>query len=230
MPLRYDTNGPVATISMDDGKANALSPAMIEALHEALDRAQTDDAAVVIAGREGRFSGGFDLRIMMSGPDAARDLLTQGAELFLRLYEFPRPVVMACTGHAIAGGVLLLATGDHRIGARGDFNLGLNEVAIGMPVPILAHRLAFDRLERQAFVPAVLHAKLYDPESAVRAGWLDAVADPSSVLDEAVAVAARLAELSPSAYALTKSSIRRESIEHIRNTLDRDFERLTGGA
>lgn len=224
----YTISGSIAFITMDDGKVNALSHPMIEALHKALDRAEAEADAVVLAGRPGRFSAGFDMRVMTAGPDAVRELLTAGSELLLRIYGFPKPVVMAGTGHAIAGGVLLLATGDTRIGVRGDFKLGLNEVTNGMPVPILAHRLASDRLTRRAFVPAVLHATMYDPEGAVEAGWLDAVTSSDALLADATAEAQRLAALPAAAYALTKGSIRRESIEHIRSTLQSDLTALTG--
>src|SRR5690606_35275794 len=108
----------------------------------ALDRAEREAKAVVVLGRPGRFSAGFDLKVMMSSPDAARALVLEGGALLLRVLELPLPVVTASTGHAIAGGLLLLATGDVRLGAGGDFKLGLNEVANGMPVPIFAHELA----------------------------------------------------------------------------------------
>ena len=227
--VQYENTGSVAVITMDDGKANALSPAMIEQLNAALDKAEQDKVAVLLTGRPARFSAGFDLRVMLSGPDAATALLASGAELFMRMYEFARPVVTASTGHAIAGGALLLATGDTRIGARGEFKIGLNEVQNSMPVPILAHRLAKDRLDPRAFVSAVLHATMYNPDSALEAGWLDRVTEPDALFEEALAEAKRLADLPAHAYALTKRSIRRETIDHIRSTLQSDFESLMKG-
>ena len=164
--------------------------------------------------------------MMMSGPEAARDLLVAGSDLLMRIYGFPKPVVMACTGHALAGGALLLATGDVRIGALGAFKIGLNEVANGMPVPILAHRLAADRLDPREFVAATLHAKIYDAESAAVAGWLDSTVSAEELFTVALAEARRLSMLSAHAYALTKESIRRESIAHIRETLAGDLAAL----
>lgn len=226
--VQYAQEGSVAVITMDDGKANALSPTMLEAISGAFDKAEKDAKAVVLAGRAGRFCAGFDLKIMMTGPDAAMSMIMQGGELFLRLYEFPKPIVMAVTGHALAGGVLLAATGDLRIGARGDFKLGLNEVQNSMPVPVLAHELARDRLTARELLPAVAHAKIYDPESAVEAGWLDEVADGEQLASTALERAKALGQLPGFAYATTKKSLRTQTIAYIRSTLDANLAALTG--
>jgi enoyl-CoA hydratase len=226
--LTYSEANGVATIAMDDGKANALSTSMLEQLHAALDRAEAGASAVVLAGRDGRFCAGFDLRAMMAGPDSARALVGAGGELLLRLYALPLPVVVACTGHALAGGALLVATGDTRIGAAGSFQIGLNEVQNGMPVPILAHELARDRLAPSEFVAAVVQARLYDPEGAVRAGWLDRVAPANDVVPQAQAEAARLSKLPRAAYGASKRSIRRRTIEYIRDTMQANLAELTG--
>lgn len=222
----YQQEDGIATITMDDGKANALSSAMLVELGEAIDKAESEAAAVVLAGRGGRFCAGFDLAQMMAGPVAAGALVTQGGELLLRLYELPMPVVVACTGHALAGGALLAATGDTRIGARGDFKIGLNEVQNGMPVPVLAHELARDRLVPGELFAAVVQAKIYDPESATRAGWLDRVVDPDQVLSEAHAEAHRLAKLSRAAYGLSKRSLRRQTVDFIRSRLEDNLAEL----
>jgi enoyl-CoA hydratase len=226
--VQYAQEGSVAVITMDDGKANALAPTMIEAIGSAFDQAEKDAKAVVLAGRPGRFCAGFDLNVMMSGPDAAMSMIMKGGELFLRLYEFPKPIVMAVTGHALAGGVLLAATGDVRIGARGEFKLGLNEVQNSMPVPVLAHELARDRLIPGELLAAVAHAKIYDPEAAAVAGWLDRAVDGEKLAEEAMAEATRLGALPGFAYATTKKSLRRQTIEYIRSTLDANLAELTG--
>src|SRR5262245_32988589 len=135
--LRYSLEDKVAVVQMDDGKANALSRPMIDALDAALTRAEAEAGAMVLAGRPERFCAGFDLRIMMSGPDAATELLRAGSSLLMHLYGATIPLVIACTGHALAGGALVVLTGDHRVGARGAFRIGLNEVSIGLPVPVL---------------------------------------------------------------------------------------------
>src|SRR4051812_49200310 len=134
-PVSYALEGSTALLRMDDGKANALSDAMIAALLAALDRAEKEATAIILSGRADRFSGGFDLRAMMGGPEIARALLTRGSDLLMRLYGTPLPLIVACTGHALAAGALMVLTGDVRIGAAGPYKIGLNEVAIGLPVP-----------------------------------------------------------------------------------------------
>jgi enoyl-CoA hydratase len=226
--VQYAQEGSVALITMDDGKANALSPTMTAAIGEAFDKAEKDAKAVVLAGRPGRFCAGFDLKIMMTGPEAAMSMIMAGGELFLRLYEFPKPIVMAVTGHAMAGGILLAATGDTRIGARGDFKLGLNEVANNMPVPVLAHELARDRLTARELLPAVAHAKIYNPESAVEAGWLDQAVEGEQLASVALETAKKLGALPGFAYATSKKSLRTQTIEYVRNTMDANLAALTG--
>ena len=226
--VQYAQEEQVAVITMDDGKANALSPTMIDALSAALDRAEKESSAVVLTGRPGRFCAGFDLKIMMSGPDKAMAMIVAGGELFLRLYAFPKPVVMAVTGHALAGGILLAATGDTRIGTLGLYKLGLNEVQNGMPVPVLAHELARDRLSHLELVAATVQAKMYSPETAVDAGWLDRAVEAELLAADAMGEAKRLAALPGHAFAVSKKSVRRQTIEYIRNTMDDNLAELTG--
>lgn len=224
----YTVDGDVATISFDDGKANALSHAAIDAFHEHLDRAEKEAAAVVVVGRPGRFSAGFDLSVMRAGAEGVRNLVTAGAELILRIYEMPIPVVVACTGHAIAAGAIVLMAADVRIGTEGDFKIGLNEVAIGMPVPQFAVELARDRLAKRAFVSAVSHATLYDPFGAVDAGYLDEVARPDDVLEVAQRRAGDLASsLNPVAFQLTRGQVRGTLAASLRDGLAADVGRFT---
>ena len=164
----------VAVLRMDDGKANAISHEMANALEQRLDQALGDGAgAIVISGRPGRFCAGFDLPTMQAGVDEARELLRVGADLALHLYTFSTPVVLAVTGHALAMGAILLMASDLRIGAAGSFKIGLNEVRIGMPVPRFATELADDRLSRRHVDAAVNLATIYDPTGAADAGFLD---------------------------------------------------------
>ncbi len=222
--ISFEVQDDVAVLRMDDGKVNALSPAVVDALTEHLPRAIAEAKALVITGRPGAFSAGFDLKVLMSGPEAARDLLTRGGELFMRIYEHPQPVVAAVTGHALAGGALLSASCDLRIGATGAFKIGLNEIQAGMPVPILAHDLARDRLDPRKLTESVLFARMYTPGEAVEVGWLDRVAEADEVEGEAVRMAKELGQLAPGPYARTKASLRRQTIDHIRNTLEADLD------
>jgi enoyl-CoA hydratase len=228
MPLvTYTPREGVAVLQLDDGKANALSYAMMDELDAALDRAEKEASAVILAGRPGKFCAGFDLKTMMAGVDQARALVTRGADCLLRLYTLPMPLVMAVTGHALAGGVLVAATGDVRVGVAGPFKLGLNEVQIGMPVPILAMELARDRLAPSHLMRSTLFAQTYDPEGAVAAGWLDEVVADGALLEVAFGHATRLAALPRDAYAKTKTILREKTVRYVRETLADDMRRLT---
>jgi enoyl-CoA hydratase len=226
--VTYELRDEIATITLDDGKANALSHAVIDTIHEQLTRAEGEAAAVVVGGRPGRFSGGFDLSVMKAGPEGVRNLVTAGAELILRVYEFPLPVVIACTGHAVAAGAILLMAADVRVGTEGEFKIGLNEVAIGMPVPQFAVELARDRLSKRAFVPAVSHAHLFGPFDAVDAGYLDEVARADDVAAVARERAAGLASsLNNIAFRLTRENARGQLARELRDGLAADIGRFT---
>ena len=221
--VSYELNGSVAVIGLDDGKANAISHDLVDELHAALDRAEAEARAVVIVGREGRFSAGFHLPTMTAGTEEMQGLVTAGAELLLRLYLLPRPLVVACTGHALAAGALILLAGDVRIGAAGEFKIGLNEVAIGMQLPIFAVELARDRLLPTAFTYATMGAQLYGPEEAAAVGYLDQVVPADELVAAATAEAARLGELRTGAFAETKELARTTTADFARATLAKDM-------
>lgn len=221
-------DGKLALVTMDDGKANAFSMAMITQVHALLDEVEADAglAALVLTGREGRFSGGFDLPVMSAGGDAARNLVAGGALLALRLYEFPKPVVIACSGHAMAMGAILLFAADWRTGTEGNFRIGMNEVQIGMTMPDFAAELARDRLSPRYYARAVVGAETFAPSSAVDAGYLDEAVDSLSVLDFACVQAERLGALNPRAFATTKRRTRMDTIARIRAALEADLAGL----
>lgn len=225
-PLSYTLEANVAVLRMDDGKANALSSTMIEALVAAIDKAESEANAVVLAGREGKFCAGFDLKVMMAGPAQAKALLKQGSNLLMRLYGCKVPLVIASTGHALAGGALVLLTGDVRIGAEGPYRIGLNEVQIGLPVPVLAMELARDRIDARELANATLMAKIYEPAEAARVGYLDKTLPEGEVFAAALEEAKRLSALPKRAYAATKARLRGKTIAHVESTLDSDMDDL----
>ena len=164
MSATVEITNDIALIRMDDGKANAINFEMIAALNAALDTAEAEAKAIVLAGRDGRFSGGFDLNAFASlGADGVYKLLDAGAELLLRLYGGPLPVVAACTGHAIAMGVFILNACDTRVGASGEYKIGANEAITGMNLPIFAMELARDRLSPQHLTRAMVQGFIYNP-------------------------------------------------------------------
>ncbi len=220
----------VALVRLDDGKANALSRSVLAELHAAFDRAEKDEAkAVVLCGREGRFCAGFDLSVMREGPDKAMRLVLEGADLGARIYDFPAPVVIGATGHALAMGAVLLLSADERIGADGPFKVGLNEVAIGMTLPVFALVLAEERLSRRHLPRATAGAEIYTPAEAVDAGYLDRVVTPEAVVDEAVARARMLAStLDAAAHRNTKRALRAPALERLRQAIAEDRAKLPG--
>ena len=154
--VAYKLEQPICTITLDDGKVNCLSPQMLSEINAALDQAEEDGAVVVIAGRKGKFSAGFDLAVVGKGGDEAVNMLIDGFRLAERLLSFPRPVVIACTGHALAMGSFLLLSVDYRIGADGAHKIGPNEVAIGMTMPRFGVEICRQRLAPAHFHRAVL--------------------------------------------------------------------------
>lgn len=217
----------VAVVCVDDGRANALSMDVLDGLGAALDQAERDgSSAVVMAGREGRFCAGFDLKVMMSGARERRLLVEKGAHLFLRMAEFPRPIVIACGGHALAAGAVWLTSVDWRIGADLDAKIGLNEVAIGMALPIFAMELARERLSKRHFLAATAHARVYSPRLAIDAGYLDEVVAPGELMHAATAKAAELGALKDPAFSYTKRSAMRAVLRLIRDTLEEDMDRI----
>lgn len=210
----------IAFIRMDDGKANAINFEMIAALNAALDKAEADAKAIVLAGREGRFSGGFDLNAFATlGADGVYKLLDAGAELLLRLYGGPLPLVAACTGHAIAMGTFILHACDTRVGASGAFKIGANEAVTGMQLPIFAMELARDRLSPIHMTRAMIQGFIYDPAGAVEAGYLDMLTDLDKVEATAMAVAGQLIQLPSPSYAWNKKAIRKTTLDKIKASI-----------
>lgn len=224
--VAFEKDGDVAVITMDDGKANALSTSLIEQLDAAFDRAEQEAKAVVLTGRDGRFCAGFDLKVLMGGGQAAKDLFMAGGELFLKIFLHPQPVVTAATGHAIAGGALLLGVGDVRLGAVGDFKIGLNEVAIGVPLPVFALEIAADRIDKRHLVDATLRAKLYRPSEAAEVGWLSGAVEAEVLAQTAMREAKALSELPSKPYAISKHSQRRRLVERVREATEDDLDEI----
>lgn len=216
---QYESLDSVAVITLDNGKANAVNHDFIDSLIEGLDVAERDARAVLIRGRAGMFSAGFDLKEFEKGPQATTALVNRGAELLLRIFMHPQPVIAECTGHAIAAGALLLLACDSRLGAAGKFKLGLNETAIGFALPVFGFELAKARLSKRHLQAAAVQAQLYDPLLAKEVGYLDEVLDPAMLHEKALEVAATLGKLPAQAYAANKRGLRQQTADTIRASL-----------
>jgi enoyl-CoA hydratase len=221
--VNYEFSNGVSTIAMNDGKVNCLSPDMLSALNGAFDRAESDKGVVLFTGREGKFSAGFDLTVFERGGDDLRAMLKAGAQLAVRMMSFPTPVVIGCTGHALAMGAFLLLSADVRIGADGPFKIGLNEVAIGMTVPYFGIEIARQRLTPAHYVRALLTAEIYSPEGAVAAGFLDRVAPIADLAATSRDIAAGFTRLDMTAHRGTKMRAREAALSALRAAMVADF-------
>lgn len=216
-PVTYSLTEGIATLLMDDGKANAMAPSMSAALNTGLDQATADKArAVVIRGRPGLLCGGFDLKIIRGEDEALKaQMRNAGMELLKRLYLAPQPIVFAVTGHAVAMGALLILAGDMRVGLEGDFRIGLNETGIGLSLPLAGLELARDRLSPTVLQRATINAELFSPADAAAAGYLDRTAAVPDFDAAVLAAAQTLAELDTEAFAETKRRVRQPTLDRI---------------
>lgn len=218
--VAYQLDDGVATLTLSNGKVNAISNEVIAAFNAALDQAEKDRAVVIITSGPGILSGGYDLKIMTSSPEAAMDLVAAGSTLARRMLSHPFPIVVACTGHAVAKGAFLLLSADYRIGVEGPFSIGLNEVQIGMTMHNAGIELARDRLNTSAFGRSVINGEMFDPKGALQAGFLDKVVAPEELTDAARTVALQLKKINMKAHKQTKLKVRKHFLE----TLDKAIE------
>jgi len=222
-PLKVQRHDGVTTITMDDGKANVMSVRMLQSLHRALQQAQQDDSTVVLTGRAGMFSGGFDLAVFKRDPAETLLMLTEGARLTERLLGFPRPVLAVCTGHAIAMGAFILLCADVRIGVDHGPRLQANEVQIGMTLPRFAIEVMRQRLSPAQLQLAAVTALPYSPLQAMAAGFLDELTPVSGLAEAARVQMERLGKLDPKAFAATKQRLREPTLVALHQAIDADI-------
>ena len=224
--ISYQLEDGIATLTLSNGKVNAISPDVIAAFNAALDRAEQDRAIVVITGQPGILSGGYDLKVMTSGPQNAINLVAAGSTLARRMLAHPYPIIVACPGHAVAKGAFILLSADYRIGVEGPFNIGLNEVQIGMTMHHAGIELARDRLRRSAFHRSVINGEIFNPEGAVDAGFLDKVVPAEQLMATAVAAAQQLKKINMTAHKNTKLKVRKAFLETLDKAIELDQQHL----
>ncbi len=221
--VQYSLKDQVATIRIDDGKRNALSPQVLGEIYQGLDRAESDRALVILTGRESVFSAGFDLKVMKRGGMNALRMLGSGYALTARVLRYPYPVIAACNGHSLAMGLFLMLSADYVIGSRGDFKIAANEVAIGMPMPRVASAVLRNRLDPAEFQRAVALAEYFDVDAALSAGFFDELADPAELMTRATALADGFKALDAHAHKLSKRRVRAALVRRIRFSLPLDI-------
>lgn len=224
--ISYQLEDGIATLTLCNGKVNAISPDVIAAFNAALDRAEQDRAIVIITGQPGILSGGYDLKVMTSGPQNAIALVAAGSTLARRMLAHPYPIIVACPGHAVAKGAFILLSADYRIGVEGPFSIGLNEVQIGMTMHHVGIELARDRLRRSAFHRSVINGEMFDPQAALDAGFLDKVVPQEQLLEAARGAATQLKKINMTAHRNTKLKVRKALLETLDAAIELDKQHL----
>lgn len=215
--LDYRQQDGIATITLDDGKRNALSPEMFREIYAAIDRAERDGAVLILTGRESVFSAGFDLKVMRRGGLDALRMLRAGYALTARVLDYPYPVITACNGHVLAMGVFLMLSSDYVIGSRGDFKVSANEVALGLTMPRVAATLLHHRLSPAAYQRAVTLSEYFSVDEALAVGFFDALCHPAELASRAQAQASALRDsLDMRAHGASKRRIRRATVRRIK--------------
>ena len=206
--LTVEQRDAVALMTLDDSKANAVGFDFTQAMHDGLDWALDNGQSVVISGCPGVFSAGFDLKVIRRVAAVAQTLRLQGVRMMARLLLHPQPVILACTGHAIAAGALVLLCGDTRLGVPGDYKIGLNEPAIGLVLSTFGRELAQSRIPAQYLTQAVIQARLFAPDEAVERAFLDEVVDAETLVETALQRARSLIDFDSKTYTAIKRRLR----------------------
>jgi enoyl-CoA hydratase len=220
--VSYDVTDGVARIALDDGKANVMSVRMLAAINAALDRALADKAVVVLTGRPGMFSGGFDLNVFKTNPHESVQMLESGARLALRLLSHPQPVLAACTGHAVAMGCFLLLGCDYRMGVDQGARIHAIEVQIGMTLPRFAIEVCRHRLTPAHFSLACTTAWPYTPKQALEAGFLDEIVPAGELTAKVQERAIYLSKLHQDAFSATKKRLKQPVVEALEAAIRAD--------
>ena len=213
--------GDISIVTMHDGKANAFSSKMSEDFNGCLSEVPKDSGALIVTNHSDIFSGGFDLKTIRSGDaEAARKMSYAGLTLVADLFSFPRPVIIACNGHAVALGAFILLTADYRIGADADFRVWANEVGNDMTVPVSILEITKIRIEQSHWYRAILHSRAYTIQEAIAPGYIDEIVPQDRLMDAALAKAEELAKLNHPYYAVTKNRAQEDVMKKIRASLE----------
>lgn len=221
--MLYEVSNNIATLTFDDGKANAVGHQFLDDINAGLDRAEAEKvAAVILRGREGMFSGGFDLGEFKKGMEEGLAMVQRGFELLIRLYGFPMPLVAASTGHGVAMGAFIIMACDSRIGTRGSFKMTLPETAIGMELTPILVALTESRISKRYMTRVALQSEVFSPDQAVDAGFIDEVVEAEELTTRSMEVAQQLAQLPQAQYAENKLAIRAHTLQ----AMTKSFEEL----
>ena len=222
--VKYKSEENYALITIENGKANAISHEVIEGLNGSLDKALEENKVVVLTGQSGIFSAGFDLKVMTKSSESAKELVTKGSQLSLRMLSFPNPIIIACSGHAIAKGGFLLLSADYRIGVEGDFKIGLNEVMIGMTMHHAGIVIARAKLAHTYLDRSVNNSEIYNPNDAIKAGFLDVIVPENQLKPTAAKIAGMFSKLNKKAHSATKLKVRKPHLIALEKAIKQDLQ------
>ena len=222
--IQYTSADNHVIITITNGKANAISHEVINALNDAFNKAEKEGKPVILTGQPGIFSAGYDLKSMTASPKSALELVTKGSKLSHRMLSFPFPIIAACSGHAVAKGAFLLLSVDYRLGTEGDFKIGLNEVMIGMTMHNAGIEIAKARLAPIYFERSVNCSEIYNPKDALTAGFLDKVVSQEYLLPTAIKIAEMFTKLNKKAHSETKLKVRKPYLDALEKAIQQDIE------
>ncbi len=222
--VKYESADGIATITLQNGKVNALSTPVFQELNAAFDKAEEKNEIVILTSNLGMLSAGFDLKEMQSGgPEGIQALVATGSRFTIRMLNFPLPIIVAVPGHAVAKGAFLSMCADHAIGIEGDFKIGLNETAIGMAMHHVGIGLAKACLSSRFMHRSVFNAEMFTPETAVQAGFLDQVVHADALKDTIQRVAKHFKGIDLKAFGMTKQRARKNMIAELEAALEKDL-------
>ena len=218
----------ISIIKLDDGKANAFSHDMLSQVNELLAKVPRDSGALVITGREGLFSGGFDLKTLATGDmEKITKMVQLGYNLLLELFSFDRPIVAAVSGHSIALGLFVTCSADYRIAIDGKYVCQANEVRNNMDIPTQIMEILKARVNKKYFYPAVYHSDAYSVQESIEAGFIDEVVSEDQFMERVMEKAKELATLPHPFYANTKKTAQEDVRQKIADAIEK-YENLTG--
>ena len=218
----------ISIIKLDDGKANAFSYDMLSQVNELLTKVPRDSGALVITGREGLFSGGFDLKTLATGDmEKITKMVQLGYRLLLELFAFDRPIVAAVSGHSIALGLFVTCSADYRIAIDGKYVCQANEVRNNMDIPTQIMEIIKARVNKKYFYSAVYHSDAYSVQESIEVGYIDEVVSEDQFMQRVMEKAKELATLPHPFYANTKKTAQDDVRQKIADAIDK-YENLAG--
>jgi enoyl-CoA hydratase len=220
-PYRLEWREGLAVVHLTCGKANALNPRAVAAIERALDEARAGDArGLVLTGYDRFFSAGLDLVALFGLERGAMDeFMTRFDAVMLRVFAYPRPVVAAVSGHAVAGGGILALACDARVMGAAAGRFGLNEIRLGVPFPASALEIVRYAVAARSVEEVLYGGELFDPGSALERGLVTEVVD-GDVLGAARRTCGRLAAAPANAFESVKAGLKGAAVERARATLE----------